>query len=409
MNKTLLLLGGSQQQVIAIKRANDLGYRTVLCDYLPDNPGQKYADTFYQVSTTDQDGVLEIARREHADGVLAYASDPAAETAAYVAEKKGLPGNPLDAVRTLSEKHLFRSHLKSIGLPCPKSFAFSCRTSVDELRRRASDFTYPIVIKPTDASGSKGVVVLDEPAGLGEAAAEASTYSRNGLLICEEYISRTFPHIIGGDIFVVDGEIKMWGLMSCLRDARCPLVPIGKVCPSGLEPTVYSRVKDCLKKLVSSLGLHFGEFNAEVLIGPNEVPYILELGARAGGNMIPVQLSDISGIDLVRANILCAMGDSPEGMQWEADRDSVGFYFTHVVHTMESGIFKKLLLSSELENHIYRTVMYVKPGEQVNSFDGANKALGILFLRFKEETTMNKILRDLSDHISVEVESGVSE
>ena len=80
--KKILLLGGSAQQVIAIETAKKLGYYTVLCDFLTDNPGQYVADKFYLVSTTDKDAVLEVAQKENVDGVLAYASDPAAPTAA---------------------------------------------------------------------------------------------------------------------------------------------------------------------------------------------------------------------------------------------------------------------------------------------------------------------------------------
>ena len=101
-----------------------MGFRTVLCDYLPDNPGQYVADVFYQESTTDRERMLEIARAEGVSGVLAYASDPAAATAAYVAEALRLPTNPLAAVETLSEKHLFRAFLKSAGLPCPGAVPF---------------------------------------------------------------------------------------------------------------------------------------------------------------------------------------------------------------------------------------------------------------------------------------------
>ena len=89
--KKILLLGGSAQQVIAIETAKRLGFYTVLCDYLDDNPGQFAADKFYLVSTTDKEAVLKVAESEKIDGVMAYASDPAAPTAAYVAEKMGLP------------------------------------------------------------------------------------------------------------------------------------------------------------------------------------------------------------------------------------------------------------------------------------------------------------------------------
>ena len=87
--KKLMLLGGSAQQVVAIKKAKDLGFYTVLCDYLPDNPGQYEADKYYNVSTTDVDAVYEVAAKEAVNGILAYASDPAALPAAIVAERLG--------------------------------------------------------------------------------------------------------------------------------------------------------------------------------------------------------------------------------------------------------------------------------------------------------------------------------
>ena len=88
--KKILLLGGSAQQVIAIKTAKRLGYYTVLCDYLPDNPGQYVADKYYNVSTTDVEAVYKVAMDEKVDGILAYASDPAALPAAIVAETSWL-------------------------------------------------------------------------------------------------------------------------------------------------------------------------------------------------------------------------------------------------------------------------------------------------------------------------------
>lgn len=114
--KKILLLGGSAQQVIAIETAKKLGYYTVLCDFLTDNPGQYVADKFYLVSTTDKDAVLEVAQKEKVDGVLAYASDPAAPTAAYVGEKLKLPTNPYSAVDILCNKDRFRAFCKTMDL-----------------------------------------------------------------------------------------------------------------------------------------------------------------------------------------------------------------------------------------------------------------------------------------------------
>lgn len=125
--KKILLLGGSAQQITAIETAQRLGYFTVLCDYLTDNPGQYVADKFYLVSTTDKDAVLEVAEKENINGVLAYASDPAAPTAAYVAEKLELPSNPYQSVETLCNKDMFRQFLAENGFHTPQANGFSTK------------------------------------------------------------------------------------------------------------------------------------------------------------------------------------------------------------------------------------------------------------------------------------------
>lgn len=396
--RTLLLLGGSKQQVVAIETAKRLGYRTVLCDYLPDNPGQYSADVFYQTSTTDREAVLDVARKEHIDGVLAYASDPAAPTAAYVAEKLGLPGNPLKSVEILSEKHLFREHLRRSGLPCPQAISFGVETAPDEVIRLTQPFHWPLVVKPTDSSGSKGVSVVRSETELPAALEAARMQSRNGVLIVEEYIERVFPRVVGGDIFVVDGVITFWGIMSCLRDERMGgLVPTGEIMPAGLTNTQIKRIKEVLQALVSSLDITCGELNVEVLLGAGDTPYVLELGARAGGNMIPVQLSDASGIDLVEANVRCAMGEDLRGIVF----DGRGKCCAHVViHSEHDGTFERVDYGALLP-HLYREVLYHNPGERIHRFVDAGDAVGIAFLAFSDEAEMDRVLLPGSGDIRV--------
>lgn len=403
MTRSILLLGGSQQQVIAIETAKRLGFRTVLCDYLEDNPGQFSADKFYLVSTTDRDAVLQVALKEKVNGVLAYASDPAAPTAAYVAEKLGLPTNPLRAVETMSEKHLFRAHLRKNGLPCPRSVTIEVSSDCSESMDRIRDLSYPVVVKPTDSSGSKGVSVVEEISLVEDAVRHAAEFGRNGCVIVEEYIERTFPHVIGGDIFVVNGEIKFWGLMSCLRDPERDLVPAGEFSPCGLNERQYTEVQNTLRNLVSSLGLCFGELNVEIIIGRNDVPYVLELGARAGGNMIPIQLSDASGIDLVEANILCAMGLSPDRIDFVLDDEACA---TYVLHSMEAGRLEGIDIAQELKPFVYRVSMYAKPNEPIDCFDGANKAIGIVFLKFKDAIQMTNYLHQLGRLVQIRLSRG---
>lgn len=398
--KTILLLGGSAQQVVAIEAAKKLGYRTILCDYLPDNPGQYSSDKFYQISTTDVEAVYEVAKKENVGGVLAYASDPAALPAAMVCERLGLPTNPVKSVEILGVKHKFREFLRSNGFACPKSVTISPDESIDEIIGKIREFDFPIVVKPTDSSGSKGVSMLSDNKDILEAIKLADAYSRNKILIIEEYIERGFPNVIGGDIFVWNGSIVMYGEMSCLRgNGGKSLIPIGEKKPAGLNDRQMEAVHSELQRIVDKLGIRFGEMNIEILLDSKDQVHFLELGPRAGGNMIPIQLSDAYGIDLPKANVLAAMGEDPE-LRLQAHK---GCYCTYVLHSNVSGLFGGLDIDEEIGQYIYRKCVYKKKGESVEIFDGAGKAVGIVFMKFPDEAEMNRLYPQSEKLIKVRV------
>ena len=387
--KKILLLGGSAQQLVAIEAAKKLGYYTVVCDYLPDNPGQYVADKFYGASTTDVEAVYEIAKTEGVDGILAYASDPAALPAAIVAERLGLPTNPSKSVEILGLKYPWRKFLQNNGFACPKVFSFSPDTPESEIINGAENFTFPVVVKPTDSSGSKGVSVLSDWSGLSEAVVWANTFSRNKVLIVEEYIQRGFPSVIGGDIFVWDGKIVLYGEMECLRDmTNSPLIPIGEKKPLSISDNQKSRIHSELQRIVTALDIRFGELNIEILLDKDDNVHFLELGPRAGGNMIPIQLSDAFGVDLVKANVQAAMGEIPEFVGEPIVARS-GCFMHYVLHSYKAGIFKGVQIDKSVQDCVYREVIYKNEGDCVEVFDGAGKALGILFLHFNtiEEMT----------------------
>lgn len=392
------MLGGSAQQVPAIEAAKEMGYYTVLIDYLPDNPGQHVADKWYQESTTDVESVYRIAKEEGVSGILPYASDPAALPAAIVAERLGLPTNPAGAVEILGVKHKFRRFLQENGFPCPGTFTFSPDIPMDELREGVSALRFPIVIKPTDSSGSKGVTFLTDLDGIEKAVAHADEYSRNKILIAEEFIERGFPDVIGGDIFVEDGKIILFGDMACLRgDNGKSLIPIGKKMPDGLNDSQKKALYEELQRLVTSLEIKSGEMNIELLIDKEDKPHFLELGPRAGGNMIPIQLSDAFGVDLIKANVAAAMGELTNLNPVEPE----DCFMTYVLHSLKDGIYDGVEYTDEIEPYIYRKVHYKNPGDPVEVFDGAGKALGIVFMRFPDSKTMNDMQGRLSEMIKV--------
>ena len=400
--KKILLLGGSAQQIVAIETAKRLGYYTVLCDYLSDNPGQFVADKFYQVSTTDKQAILEVAKQENVDGILAYASDPAAPTAAYVAQHMGLPSNPYESVEILCNKDRFRAFLAGNGFCTPKAKGYTC--AEDALTDiKTENFAFPLIVKPVDSSGSKGATVLHGKDGLKEALEFAFSFSRSHRIIVEEYIEKKHPYLIGGDVFIIDGEIVLWGLLNCHRDGRVnPLVPVGKSYPLELELTDEENVKNTLRRMVKILGLRNGAMNVELVVDISGRVWPIDVGPRSGGNMIPDLLGNMFGADIAKMSVQAAMGELIDRNFIEPD----GCYATHNLHSVRAGIYQRIEFADKLEKHIYRKYLYKKAGDDVGSFDNAAKCLGIIFMKFSDRKEMKKVLDDINNYIHIELQTG---
>lgn len=393
--KKILLLGGSAQQVVAIRTAKKLGYYTVVCDYLENNPGQYHADKFYLVSTTDKEAILEVAKTEKIDGVLAYASDPAAPTAAYVSEVLGLPTNPYKSVETLCNKDKFREFMMENGFCVPQSNSYR---TFEEMQDDLEKYTFPIIVKPVDSSGSKGITVLEDGQGIERAIEFALAFSRCKRFVVEEFIEKKHPYLIGGDIFVQDGKVVLWGLMNCHRDANVnPLVPVGKSYPLKLDEEDVIRVKKTLQQLVDALSIKNGAMNVEVVVDKKNDVYLIDVGPRNGGNMIPDLLGMIFGVDVVEMAVKVAMNEELKKFQ------DVGtpYYATHNLHSNKKGRFKDVFWAEEIKPYVIKKCIYKQIGDEIEFFDNAAKAIGIVFFKFPDDITMKKYLKNINEYVKV--------
>ena len=395
--KKLLLLGGSEQQVIAIRKAKELGFYTVLCDYLGDNPGQNVADKFYQESTTDKEAILKVAMAEQIDGIIAYASDPAAPTAAYVAEKMGLPSNPYKSVEILCNKDKFRDFLSANGFNVPVSKGFSEK---EQVKSEIGAFSLPVIIKPVDSSGSKGITVLRDWNELDKALDYAFSFSRSKHIIIEEFIEKKHEYLIGGDVFVVDGKIKLWGLLNCHRDNDVnPLVPVGKSYPLDISDEDVSSVKNTLQSLVDKLNIKFGAMNVELILSADNRVWLIDVGPRSGGNMIPDLLGYIFGVDCVDLSVKTAMG-LPVSLE---ETEGTHFYATHNLHSSKNGVYKDILFDEKLDKYIIKKCLYKTEGDSVEVFNNSAHALGIIFMKFGTREEMKNTLGSINSLYTVEL------
>lgn len=403
MPRKILLLGGSEQQIIAIKTAKQLGYFTVLCDYLSDNPGQHFADRFYLVSTTDKEAVLEVAQNEAIDGIVAYASDPAAPTAAYVSEKLGLQGISYKTATAFCEKNLFRAFLANNGFNVPKSLTTTLGQGVSA--NSLSDFKFPLIVKPSDASGSKGVTVVSSISEVNDALRSAAKFSRNDNIVIEEFISRDHEHVIEGEIFIENDEVVVWGLINSIRDTKAnPLVPAAYSYPLELPEAKIELVKKEITRLVKAAHIHNGAMNLEMIIDKNNKLYFLDVGPRNGGNRLPDFISQIFDIDLISATLKVAMGESSSIADCLSEKDR-GYWGLGVLHSIRKGSFEGINYSPEAKKALIEDFVQVELHGEVNPFMKCTDLLGLAFFKFESRSQMNAVMNDFARSAYVELEN----
>ncbi|WP_019680555.1 ATP-grasp domain-containing protein, partial [Ruminococcus flavefaciens] len=274
--KKLMILGGSAFIIPVIKKAQELGCYVITCDYLPDNTAHKYSDEYCNVSVIDKEAVLEAAKKHEIDGIISFACDPGVASAAYAAEKLGLPfQGPYESVRILQDKGLFRKFLTDNGFNCPHS------KSYDDKKAPLDDidfFDWPVIVKPVDSAGSKGVTRVDDPNKLPEAIEIALEAGHNGHFIIEDFITFKGFHA-DGDFFTVDGKIVFGPFADQLfdKDAVNPYTPAMLIWPATMDEADDKALHDDIQRLMYALNMKTGIYNIEACIGANGKPYIMEV------------------------------------------------------------------------------------------------------------------------------------
>ena len=255
--KKLLLLGGAQYLLPVIKEAHKLGLYVITCDYLPDNIAHKYSDEYRNVSIIDKDAVLDTARELGIDGVMSFACDPGVVTAAYVAEKLGLPfAGSYEAVSILQNKGCFRRFLAESGFNVPWAKSY---TEPAEALADSSGFNWPMIVKPVDSAGSKGVTRVDSPDGLPAAIKHAKAFSICGDFIIEEFITQQ-GFSSDTDCFSVDGELRYCSFDEQHFDAHAdnPYTPAAYAWPSTMPAWAQAELRQELQRLITLLSLGTG-------------------------------------------------------------------------------------------------------------------------------------------------------
>lgn len=393
------MLGGLRYLIPVIQAAHEEGYYVITCDYLPSNIAHKYSDEYHNVSIVDKDVVLELARRLQVNGIISFAVDPGVVTAHYVAEQLGLPGaSPYKSVEILQNKALFREFLTNNGFVVPKSRGY--KTKYDALQDVAY-YSWPIIVKPVDSAGSKGVTRVDHVDDLSEAIDNALNNSLSKNFIIEEFIENQGCSS-DSDAFSVDGELKCISFsdqyFDC--DASNPYTPASYSWPSQMKLEYQTELTSELQRLLTLLDMKSSIYNVETRVGKDGKCYIMEVSPRGGGNRLSEMLRYCSGVDLIRNSVRAAVGDEITDV---VNPVYSGHWAEIILHACQKGEFKELAIDDSIKQYVHEIDLWIAPGDQVNAFSGANDAIGTLVMKFNTKEEFLSVMPDQKRLIKVVV------
>lgn len=378
--KRLMLLGGLRYLKPVIDAAHKQGYYVITADYLPNNIAHTWSDEYCNVSIIDKEAVLHEAQRLKIDGIMSFACDPGVIAASYVQNKMGLPSfGPFESVEILQHKDRFRAFLEEHGFNVPKSKGY-CK--VEDALEDASLWEYPIIVKPTDAAGSKGVTRVNDSEHLREAVEYAFDKSLSGHIIIEDFIEKQGCSS-DTDSMSVDGKLVFVSFCAQRFDAEAtnPYTPAAYSWPSTFTKEQEDYLTSEIQRLITLLNLKTVVYNIEVRVATDGRPYIMELTPRGGGNRLCEMLRYATGVDMITAITRAMVGDSI--LEAIEQKPYLGHWAEIILHADESGVFDHLEISKGLSADIVEEDLWVKKGDKVDSFEGANNAIGTLVLRFE--------------------------
>jgi len=399
--KKLMLLGGIRYLLPAIEAAHKHGYYVITVDYLPDNIAHQYSDEYHNVSIIDKDAVLQLAQELQIDGILSFAVDPGVVTAAYVAEKMGLPFTcSYEAACILQDKARFRQFLADNGFNVPTAKGYS---NVEEALQDIDLFHWPVIVKPVDSAGSKGVTRVDAPTSLKRAINHALASSHSGHFIIEDFLEKEGLSC-GSESFTVNGKLLYNGFYDQYFDneAENPYTPSAECWPSSKDEKYLNEIRSELQRLFTLLHVRTGLFNVEWRVCTDGKCYLMEVSPRAGGNRLAEMLNIAADVDIIDAEVQKAVGEEIPEIH---EPNYKGHFAIFVLHNDKGGYFNKVLIDNSFKiKYIIEEEIRVKRNEHIKPFSGANNAIGTLFMRFKSRNELDMIFEKINTFIKVIVE-----
>ena len=307
--KKLAIIGASYLQAPLIQKAKDMGCETHVFAWAADDVGEKMADHFYPISIVEKDAILDQCRAIGIDGICTIASDLAAITVNYVAEQMGLPGNGMHCCEKSTNKHKMREAFAAGGDPSPRSVLIGPETDLSVLE----GMQYPLIVKPTDRSGSRGITEVQRPAGLQAAIVRAREQSFEKMALVEEFATGQEYSV---ECVSYQGTHHLLQITLKYTTGAPMYIETGHMEPAPLTETMREKVRQVVFHALDTLEIRNGASHSELKIDAQGQIRLIEIGGRMGGDCIGSHLVPYTtGWDFVGMVVQIALGEAPDMTQ----------------------------------------------------------------------------------------------
>lgn len=303
--KKLAIIGASYLQEPIVKKAKQMGIYTICFAWADGATCAEICDKFYDISIIEKEQILEICKKEQIDGITTIASDTATLTVNYVASRMGLISNPDEYSEICTNKFKMRQCFMDADVPSPKFTLVD-----DEGKYSIKGFRFPLIVKPTDRSGSRGVEKVLDPVQLESAIKRARKDSFEGKAIIEEFVTGREISVEG---ISFEGNHTILQITDKVTTGAPFFVELGHHQPSSLSDEIKIKVKQIVLNALDALHIQYGASHSELKIDEDGNIRVIEIGARMGGDFIGSNLVQLStGYDFVKGVIDVALGTFEE-------------------------------------------------------------------------------------------------
>jgi len=393
--RTLVVLGGADGAITTLATAARLGLHTVCVDARTDAPAVEHAHEFLNISTRDVPALAAALRgRDDVAGVICPASDVNLPAQHQLAQLLSLPdGLSPAALRASVDKGYFRRLCDGLGQPGPRFV----QAAPDQVVADAARLRFPVIVKPTDSSGGRGISLCASRDDLPAALDAAAAYSATNVVIVEEYIDG--DHYTA-EAVVADGRIVLYGLGARVLTEPPHFVTLEHTMP-GAGDELAARCRVALDQIVAALEYRWGSLNADVLVDRAGRVIVIELGARLGGNGSAELLGLVHGVDVTAAAIRMAVGERP-GLSPTSSAVAT-------MRVLRAGTAGKLVAIRGVDTvralpGLVDLILAARPGDHVEPYHRAGAKLGYLLACAGDHEALGTTLAAIQEHLRFEIE-----